>query len=175
LTRSLPVQGHRQDVKDLERHRRAAAYCDTWSSWSNKNHPQNKSDDERELLTDVELETLCPSNVASITDFRCKDEKGEPFKNKVNVTVPLDHYVFTCHDYIQGASCAVLDKQNGQCPDFSIQIYCNCVAGPRHTPTTLPAIPIPPTTQTSADTTSFTASSGFVLFHFHLNCHHLEH
>ncbi|WAR18728.1 hypothetical protein MAR_000566, partial [Mya arenaria] len=60
----------------------------------------------------------------------CKDDRGEPRSNILNETSKDGRYSFSCYDYTIGVKC-VVKKLDGKCPDFAINIFCNCTAGPR--------------------------------------------
>jgi len=102
----------------------SAARCNNWSGWINNHHPSGNASSEVEKLSASELDSICIGG--TVTKLRCKDEKGEPFHDKVNVTSGDKTYVYTCQSPGEGASCTVVDAVLGKCPDFSIQFYCDC-------------------------------------------------
>jgi len=101
-----------------------AARCNNWSGWINNHHPSGNASSEVEKLSASELDSICIGG--TVTKLRCKDEKGEPFHDLINVISGDKTYVYTCQSPGEGASCTVVDAVLGKCPDFSIQFYCDC-------------------------------------------------
>lgn len=55
---------------------------------------------------------------------KCKTDKGEPFRERFNLTSGDNKYVFSCSAEF-GVTCFV-KAENGTCPDFAIQFFCDC-------------------------------------------------
>ena len=84
-----------------------------------------------------------------MTQFQCKDDRGEPRNGVINETSSDLAYWFSCYDYNKGVQCTII-RPDAKCPDFLISLYCNCTAGPRSVVIT--------TTQASTTSTSTTQS-----------------
>lgn len=98
-------------------------YCGDWSPWLNNS---NSAINESELATRDELHKFCPNG--HIGSINCKDDKGEPFKMKYNVTSGDNKYVFSCGGFDDGSwgiKCHTINV-NASCPDFAFQVSCNC-------------------------------------------------
>lgn len=98
-------------------------YCGNWSTWVNNSY---SAINETELATKNELQNFCPNG--RISAIKCKDDKGEPFKEIYNKTSGDNKYVFTCGEFGDGSwgiKCHTINV-NASCPDYAFQVSCNC-------------------------------------------------
>lgn len=76
------------------------------------------------------MKNFCPYGY--ISNFQCKDDKGEPFQR--NMTAPEGKFFISCYDVNIGVICTVLDHSFKHCPDMSIRYYCACPVLPSTEP-----------------------------------------
>lgn len=75
--------------------------------------------------------------------MRCRDDKGEGFREVTNQTSGDKSFVLTCGDLLngnRGLECYTL-KENASCPDLAVKFYCRCDPKPStyaHSNTTQP-------------------------------------
>lgn len=110
---------HQRDDRSIQSNN----FCDSWAPWIDLSSPQNGT--ERESFTHEIREMYCPSSVGgTVTNFRCKDDKGEPMR-EINYTMNGDKtFVFSCSINF-GIDCYPV-MANGTCPDYSYTFYCHC-------------------------------------------------
>lgn len=60
--------------------------------------------------------------------IRCRDNKGEPFHEKINMTSGDKKYVYSCSSDF-GVTCFTT-MPNASCNDYAVQFYCDCPPTP---------------------------------------------
>ncbi|KAL4238477.1 hypothetical protein ACF0H5_003185 [Mactra antiquata] len=156
---TMPYDTKMLDAKEesVERIKRFATNCSTWSPWINKNTPNATNMADHEFLTSNEMENFCPKSFGgNITKMACLNARDGPFNG---TREDEDHvFIFRCLNITEGVVCEPKRTLIDTCPDVAVKFFCTCTP-----PTRTPNLPIIATPKT---TTSTSGSSVTYLMSF---------